>query len=78
MQRSTDRILTTHAGSLPRPKDLEDMIWARYTGVPVDQKAFANRVAGALLDEQLRAFRIAFGQRKCGLVCPERPLKVSD
>ena len=50
MQRSTDRILTTHAGSLPRPKDLEDMIWARHTGVPVDQKAFANRVAGAVTD----------------------------
>ena len=26
---STDRILTTHAGSLPRPTDLRDMVMAR-------------------------------------------------
>ena len=27
MKRSTDRILTTHAGSLPRPADLTRMMW---------------------------------------------------
>ena len=27
MQRSTERILTTHAGSLPRPDDLIRMMW---------------------------------------------------
>src|SRR5437667_9598175 len=29
MKRSTDHILTTHTGSLPRPEDLAEMIWAR-------------------------------------------------
>ena len=32
MQRSTDRILTTHCGSLPRPNDLLDMLMAREQG----------------------------------------------
>ena len=31
MKRSTDRILTTHAGSLPRPADLLDMVPVSYT-----------------------------------------------
>ena len=34
---SADRILTTHAGSLPRPDDLVDMIWAQQEGSDVDQ-----------------------------------------
>ena len=29
MQRSTDRILTTHVGSLPRPSDLVSLLRAR-------------------------------------------------
>ena len=29
MLTSTDRILTTHAGSLPRPSDLRDMVFAK-------------------------------------------------
>jgi len=41
---STDRILTTHAGSLTRPDDLLDMIVAREAGRPYDQGAFATRV----------------------------------
>ena len=36
MKRSTDRILTTHAGSLPRPADLLAMSEARQDGKPVD------------------------------------------
>ena len=28
MPRSTDHIVTTHAGSLPRPEDVVEMIWA--------------------------------------------------
>ena len=29
MKTSTDRILTTHTGSLPRPKPLVDLVLAR-------------------------------------------------
>ncbi len=36
MQRSTDRFLTTHTGSLPRPDDLIKMMYAKEEGVPVD------------------------------------------
>jgi 5-methyltetrahydropteroyltriglutamate--homocysteine methyltransferase len=32
MAGGSDRIMTTHAGSLPRPDDLADMIWARMDG----------------------------------------------
>src|SRR5439155_1259222 len=45
MHRSTDRILTTHAGSLPRPGDLLELIQAKATGRPYDQEAFAAREA---------------------------------
>jgi methionine synthase II (cobalamin-independent) len=34
MQRSTERILTTHVGSLPRPPDLLEMINAKEEGRP--------------------------------------------
>ena len=37
MPRSNDHIVTTHAGSLPRPDDVVDLIWAGIEGNPVDQ-----------------------------------------
>ena len=48
MKRSTDRILTTHVGSLPRPHDLLDAVEAREQGKPVDDKAHAGRLRGAV------------------------------
>src|SRR4051812_31798332 len=50
MQRSNERILTTHTGSLPRPPDLFDMIQKRDAGEPVDADAFAARVRTAVAD----------------------------
>jgi len=44
MKRSTDRILTTHVGSLPRPHDLLDIMKQRLDGEPVDEQAFAQRL----------------------------------
>jgi 5-methyltetrahydropteroyltriglutamate--homocysteine methyltransferase len=41
---STGRIPTTHTGSLPRPDDLIRMMWAKGDGVPVDERALAERV----------------------------------
>jgi 5-methyltetrahydropteroyltriglutamate--homocysteine methyltransferase len=40
MKRSTDRILTTHTGSLVRPPELLEFARARQKGDPVDQKRF--------------------------------------
>jgi len=50
MKRSTDRILTTHTGSLPRPADLLEMIRAQAAGQPVDEAAFAARVKMAVAE----------------------------
>jgi 5-methyltetrahydropteroyltriglutamate--homocysteine methyltransferase len=50
MKLSTDRILTTHVGSLPRPNDLLEMMLARIDGKPVDETAFAERVRKAVAD----------------------------
>jgi 5-methyltetrahydropteroyltriglutamate--homocysteine methyltransferase len=44
MNRSTDRILTTHVGSLPRPDDLTAMLMARDRGEALDAAAFEARV----------------------------------
>ncbi len=40
MKTSTERILTTHVGSLPRPPDLLEFLEARETGRPFEQAAF--------------------------------------
>jgi 5-methyltetrahydropteroyltriglutamate--homocysteine methyltransferase len=50
MKRSTDRILTTHTGSLPRPWDLTAMLETLDTGGALDAAAFETRVRGAVAD----------------------------
>ena len=50
MKLSTDRILTTHVGSLPRPDDLFELMLARMDGKPVDEQAYAERVRQAVKD----------------------------
>jgi 5-methyltetrahydropteroyltriglutamate--homocysteine methyltransferase len=50
MKTSTDRLLTTHVGSLPRPDDLFELMLARMDGKPVDDKAYADRVHKAVED----------------------------
>jgi 5-methyltetrahydropteroyltriglutamate--homocysteine methyltransferase len=48
IQHSTDRILTTHVGSLPRPHDLLDLMKAKLTGREYDRDAYAARVRTAV------------------------------
>jgi 5-methyltetrahydropteroyltriglutamate--homocysteine methyltransferase len=50
MRRSVDRILTTHTGSLPRPADLVQMMFAKEEGQAVDRAALAARVRSAVAD----------------------------
>ena len=50
MKRNRDRILTTHAGSLPQPDDLKEMLAAKNSGKPYDQKAFARRVQSVVAE----------------------------
>ncbi|MGH7793485.1 MAG: cobalamin-independent methionine synthase II family protein [Candidatus Binatia bacterium] len=48
MKRSTNRILTTHVGSLARPKDLLEMMDAKLCGRPYDREAYSRRVQSAV------------------------------
>ena len=48
MKRSTERILTTHTGSLPRPADLVEMLWKHDAGETVDRSLFDARVTEAV------------------------------
>jgi 5-methyltetrahydropteroyltriglutamate--homocysteine methyltransferase len=48
MKRSTERFLTTHTGSLPRPEDLVRMMYAREEGIPVDRVALGSRIRSAV------------------------------
>ena len=50
MKTSTDRILTTHSGSLPRPKPLIDVILRREAGEAIDAQAFEAEAAIAVDD----------------------------
>jgi 5-methyltetrahydropteroyltriglutamate--homocysteine methyltransferase len=50
MRRSTQRFLTTHTGSLPRPDDLVRAMYAREEGVPVDAEALERRVGSAVAE----------------------------
>jgi 5-methyltetrahydropteroyltriglutamate--homocysteine methyltransferase len=40
MKRSTDRIFTTHVGSLIRPKELQDFLRLKQAGKPYDQSTY--------------------------------------
>jgi 5-methyltetrahydropteroyltriglutamate--homocysteine methyltransferase len=48
MQLSTARILTTHVGSLPRPKALLDLMKARITGQAYDAAALESQIREAV------------------------------
>jgi 5-methyltetrahydropteroyltriglutamate--homocysteine methyltransferase len=48
MKHSSDRVLTTHTGSLPRPADLVGMLNTREVGEPYDRRALEARVRRAI------------------------------
>ena len=48
MHRSTDRILTTHVGSLPRADALVTLLYKKENGEPYDQSALDTEVATAV------------------------------
>src|SRR5436190_20148778 len=60
MHYSTERILVTHAGSLPRPPDLREMVVARTAGEPYDAAALDARLPSAVADVVRR-------QVECGI-----------
>src|SRR5215471_15111157 len=50
MKRSDERILTSHAGSLPRPDDLIELNRARQSGESTDEAAYQERLRAAVGD----------------------------
>jgi len=50
MKRGTERILTTHTGSLPRPEDLVRLMWEKEDGRPFDRAALDRRIAETVRD----------------------------
>jgi 5-methyltetrahydropteroyltriglutamate--homocysteine methyltransferase len=50
MPPGADRILTTHAGSLPRPADLLDLMKAKLAGAARDEPAYDERVKRAVAE----------------------------
>ena len=48
MKTSTDRILTTHTGSLPRPKSLIDLVLRREKGEPISADVFEAETVKAV------------------------------
>ena len=50
LQQNTDRIQTTHIGSLPRPHRLLDAMKAKYSGKSYDEPAFQHALRDAVTD----------------------------
>jgi 5-methyltetrahydropteroyltriglutamate--homocysteine methyltransferase len=63
MRYSRDHILTTHAGSLPRPDDLIAANRVRDTGEAVDEARFQAQLRSSVADVVRR-------QRECGVDVP--------
>src|SRR3954466_15562962 len=50
MKRSTERFLTTHTGSLPRPPELVRLMYAHEEGASVDEAQLASAISAAVSD----------------------------
>jgi 5-methyltetrahydropteroyltriglutamate--homocysteine methyltransferase len=59
MRRSTEHILTTHVGSLPRPKSVVDFLYKKERGEPYDPTAFDAAIALAV--DEVVAKQLAVG-----------------
>jgi len=59
-QQNTDRIQTTHIGSLPRPHDLLDIMKAKLNNQPYDENDFQAKLSKAVADTVKR-------QVECGI-----------
>jgi len=60
MKKSVHRILTTHTGSLPRPDELVEVMFAKEEGRAVDERVLAERVRSAVRE-------VVMHQRKVGV-----------
>src|ERR1700722_15042874 len=58
LQLTPNHILTTHAGSLPRPDDVAQMLYAIIDGKPVDHAALDERVCAAIAEVVARQHKV--------------------
>ena len=58
MKASTDRILTTHVGSMPRPESIKSLLRARLAGETVDDAQLAARAAEAVAEAVRQQARV--------------------
>ena len=65
MKRSTNRILTTHVGSLIRPQALQEFLRARQAGKPYDEKAYQKCLSDSVAE-------VVRQQADTGIDVPER------
>ena len=66
MQRSSERILTTHTGSLPRPAALLEALHGIEQGSAPDPEAFAEQVRDSVVEIVARQVEagVDVGQRR--------------
>ena len=50
MRQNPDQILTSHAGSLPRPEDLIDASRARESGMTTDERRFQDQLRSSVAE----------------------------
>jgi len=50
LKKSTERFLTTHTGSLPRPDDLIKIMFAKEEGLPIERAALEARIRSAVAE----------------------------
>ena len=55
MKLSTDRILTTHVGSLPRPQEVVDFLFAQDRGESYDPVKFDHAIRSGVLGRAAEA-----------------------
>jgi 5-methyltetrahydropteroyltriglutamate--homocysteine methyltransferase len=60
LQQNTDRIQTTHIGSLPRPHDVLDLLRAKFAGQPYDEHVLDTTISKAVKESVLK-------QVECGI-----------
>jgi 5-methyltetrahydropteroyltriglutamate--homocysteine methyltransferase len=63
MKHSADRILTSHAGSLPRPEDLIDANRARESGMTTDERRFQDQLRSSVAE-------VVSLQKQAGIAVP--------
>jgi methionine synthase II (cobalamin-independent) len=69
---SQNKILTTHTGSLPRPHDLIQMMWAKGDGIPIDETVLDERIASAVENNLMQALMLLTMER-----CPSQVMQLT-